>query len=207
MNIFQLLEYESKIEDLALNFLKEVDINPQAVVSSGIHLSLIKIIKDKSEILTKINCLGNLGLALRSILTNNMIAPLSEDGVAIVVNSYYCISKHINDIYMPNHQLLFINRALLIYENIGVFNMKNKSIENLSKQYKVDHIILSLVHKELSLYVDYESYVKVRFCDLESLILSEFGFIVQIDDNLFDLIHREYYCNVELMVKEIIKIQ
>lgn len=207
MNIFQLLEYESKIEDLALNFLKEVDINPKAVVSSGIHLSLIKIIKDKSEILTKINCLGNLGIALRSILINNMIASLSEDGITIVINSYYSLSKHINDKFMPNHQLLFINRALLIYENIGVFNMKNKSIENLSKQYKVDHIILSLAYKELSLYIDYEPYVKDRFCDLENLILSEFGFIVQIDDNLFDLIHKDYYNNVELMIKEIINLQ
>ena len=166
----------------------------------------MSIIKDKSEFLLNLNCLGNLGVALRSIFNNGLITSNKTDEIFVIINSYYCLTKHIHEPFMFDHPLLHINRALLMCENLRIFKMKNDKLDDIFISHQKDHVILSIAHKELVKYSDYNTYTQKRVDYLTNEIINKFGTIIEIEEKHYYDIHSQYLINIENMIKQTLKV-
>lgn len=205
-DLFDFLDLEFKVDDLALSLLGIIDEKTYSQEVKNIYLQIMSIIKDKSQILVNLNCLGNLGIALRSIINNGLITSNKIDGIFVIINSYYCLTKHIHEPFMFDHPLLHINRALLMCENLRIFKMKNDKLDDIFISHQKEHVILSIAHKELLMYSDFNTYTQKRVNDLTNEIVNKFGAIIEIEEKYFYDINCQYLINIENMIKQTLKI-
>jgi hypothetical protein len=199
-DLFEYLDLEFKVDNLALSFLKEVDKDPYSMEVKNIFGEIMILIKDQSGIVFEINCLGNLGVALRSIINNGLLSE-KYDQIFVVTNSFYCLTKHINDPFMFEHPKLYISRALLIYENLDIFKMKNERLDKISRVYEKEHVLLSIAYNELIKCLDFSDFVEISANSIKEQILSNFGGILKIEEKVMNKILNLYYLNFELVLK------
>ena len=86
-DLFEYLDLEFKVDDLALSFLKEIDKDPYSLEVKNTFSEIMNLIKVQSGIVFEINCLGNLGVALRSIINNGLLSE-KNDEFFVVINSF-----------------------------------------------------------------------------------------------------------------------
>lgn len=203
-DLFEYLDLEFKVDNLALCFLKEVDKDPYSMEVKNTFGEIMILIKDQSGIVFEINCLGNLGVALRSIINNGLLSE-KNDQIFVVINSFYCLTKHINDPFMFEHPKLYINRALLIYENLEIFKMKYERLDKISREYEKGHILLSMVYNDFIKFLDYSDFVEISANSIKNQILSNFGQILKIEEKVMNKVLNLYYLNFESVLKTIYK--
>lgn len=204
-DLFEYLDLEFKVDDLALSFLKEIDKDPYSMEVKKTFHEIMNLIKDKSGIVFEINCLGNLGVALRSIINNGLLSE-KNDQIFAVINSFYCLTKHINDPFMFEHPKLYINRALLIYENLDIFKMKYERLDKILRVYEKEHILLIMVYNDLMKFLDYSDFVKISANSIKNQILSNFGQILKIEEKVITKILNIYFLDYELKIKNTLQI-
>jgi hypothetical protein len=204
-DLFEYLDLEFKVDDLAISYLKEIDKDPYSMEVKKTFHEIINLIKDKSGIVFEINCLGNLGVALRSIINNGLLSE-KNDQIFVIINSYYCLTKHINDPFMFEHPKLYINRALLIYENLDIFKMKYERLDKILRVYEKEHVLLSIAYNELIKCLDFSDYVEISANSIKEQILSNFGGILKIEKKVMNKILNLYFLDFELKIKNTLQI-
>lgn len=129
------LELEAYLEILALKFLNIVGEEGKYDESLSLANELIDhISKNKNDIFNRIPATGNFGIALHTILANNLINDLAKKVIVRLV-SYWTISNHINQESIP---LLRFNRATGLYSDRKLFyEMYKKTIT--SNIYSIDY--------------------------------------------------------------------
>lgn len=204
-DLFEYLDLDFKVDDLALSFLKEIDKNPYSMEVKNTFSEIMNLIKEQSGIVFEINCLGNLGVALRSLINNGLLSE-KNDNFFVVINSFYCLTKHINDPFMFEHPKLYINRAMLIYENLDIFIMKFEKLDKILRLFEKEHILLSMAYNFLIKYQDYSDFVEISVYSIKNQILSNFGQILKIEEKVMDKILNLYFLNFELKIKRTLHI-
>lgn len=204
-DLFEYLDLEFKVDDLALSFLNEIDKNPYSMEVKNTFSEIMNLIKEQSGIVFQINCLGNLGVALRSIINNGLLSE-KNDEFFVVINSFYCLTKHINDPFMFEHPKQYINRAMLIYENLDIFKMKYEKLDKISRLFEKEHILLSIVYNFLIKYQDYSDFVEISVNSIKDQISSNFGQILKIEEKVMDKILNLYFLDFELKIKRTLQI-
>lgn len=129
------LELEAYLELIALKFLKIVGKEGKYDESMSLVNELTdQILKNSNDIFNSIPATGNYGIALHSILANNLIQDSSKKMMVRLV-SYWTISNHIKHDAIP---LLRYNRAVGLYSDRKLFyEMYKKIITN--NIYTIDY--------------------------------------------------------------------
>jgi hypothetical protein len=200
-DLFEYLDLEFKVDDLAIGYLKEVDKDPYSMEVKNTFGEIMNLIKHQSGVVFEINCLGNLGIALRNIINNGLLSSEKSDEFFVVINSFYCLTKHINDPFMFEHPKLYINRALLIYENLDIFKMKYERLDKISREYEKEHVLLSIAYNELIKCLDFSDLVEISANSIKEQILSNFGGILKIEEKMIVKILNLYFLNFETIIK------
>ncbi len=107
---------------------------------------------------------------------------------------------------MFEHPKLYINRALLIYENLDIFKMKYERLDKILRVYEKEHILLIMVYNDLMKFLDYSDFVKISANSIKNQILSNFGQILKIEEKVITKILNIYFLDYELKIKNTLQI-
>jgi DNA-binding XRE family transcriptional regulator len=176
------LELESYLELIALRFLNIVGEEGHYEESLSLANELIEnITKNKNDIFNSIPATGNYGIALHSILSNNLINETSEKLIVRLV-SYWAISNHLNHDDIP---LLRYNRAIGLYSDRKLFYetyKKTLASETNSMVYQaeissIENTVNMLFMYDLYLIKDYSTHFNQVFQAFEAEFdIPPFGF-------------------------------
>ena len=169
-------ELEAYLELIALRFLKIVGEDGKFDESFSLANELIEnISKNKIDIFNCIPATGNYGIALHSILSNNLINDKSKNLIVRLV-SYWTISNHIMHDDIP---LLRYNRAVGIYSDRNLFyEIYKKTIT--SNMYTIDYQAeMSTAENTVNMLLMYDLYLikdnSSHFNEVFNVFKIEFG--------------------------------
>jgi hypothetical protein len=207
-NIFNMLQYEQELEEISLKYLSEVDRNVNSPEVQLLVTKIITYITNKNFIFTKLNSLGNLGIALKSILKNKFLAS-QELEVFSVFSSYYCLTKHIDNLYFSKHPLLYINRSLLMFDYFELFSQIDIVLKAdcISNNFSKEKTMMLLILKDLIPHSNYNDYTKSKCIEIESLIKSQFKTNdLELNLNCANEIHKTLKVKIEEIVTALIHV-
>lgn len=202
-DLFAHIELEFKIDDLARLFLDEFEKDANSIKTCKLSAEIIQLVKNKSAFVFKINFLGNLGLALIDIIKTKSQSTKNEDLKFLILNSYYCLTKHIDEPFFSNDLILWINRALLLYENFDFFLKQNNDIKLLTGFTSLEHMLINLIYNDLYKNINYDDYTKKTIIDVRTTMEKKFK-IIDLNDREIEKIHSQINYKVTNILKEMI---
>jgi hypothetical protein len=205
--VFKILQYEQEIEDVCLKYLSEVAENPTSNLCKVLVEKINATLFNKNVLITQINATGNLGIALRSMLTNQFIK-FKEFEILALYSSYYCLTKQINNPFFAQHPLLYINRSLLMFDYLVFFS--SLKLNHKVTSYKIsssnEDVLMAVIMQDLSTYKSYNDYVHTKYLEIETRYLKIGNHIdLRISDKNCLEIHNELFYTTEDLVKSLLQ--
>lgn len=193
-------ELEAELEFISLRFLNIVGEDGNLKESLVLADNLInKIMINSNDIFNNIPSTGNFGIALHSILLNNLITDPSKKIIVRLV-SYWAISNHLKQDDIP---LLRFNRATGLYLDRSIFyELYKKTI--IGNMYTPDfQIEMSTSENTIDMLFMYDLFIikdhSAHFNDVYKDLDKDFGTPV------FGFNSNNYYINTHDKLMSIIK--
>lgn len=188
--------YESKLELLSLRFLNIVgDINHRTEALEISKKLLDEIVRNKKHLFEARNT-GNYGMALHSILYNQLTSDANKV-VVLYMYSYWALSNHLQN---QNHHLIRLNRALLMDRGKSIFAQLYKQAITTSNSYNVHSIDYAVAMNSIDITIEQAILNDLSLCRQSSEIAdSVYNAYVSkgkelkpgYSSNYYDSIHKE----------------